>query len=159
LTLIAEHADDVAAAQRQLVRIGIERPDGSAIAKVEDLAQGELADYARVDFEALESRIAQGSEGFVVLDVRRDDERASGGVRGSQHIPMHSLLQRMAEVPQTQIWVHCASGFRASIAASLLSRAGHDVVLVDDEYLRAEVLALTSAGDSQEPVTSRRQIA
>jgi rhodanese-related sulfurtransferase len=30
--------------------------------------------------------------------------------------------------------VHCASGFRASIAASLLDRAGHDVVLIDDEY-------------------------
>jgi rhodanese-related sulfurtransferase len=33
--------------------------------------------------------------------------------------------------------VHCAAGFRASIAASLLDRAGHDVVLVDDDHSAA----------------------
>jgi hydroxyacylglutathione hydrolase len=33
--------------------------------------------------------------------------------------------------------VHCASGFRASIAASLLHRAGRDVVLVDEDYAAA----------------------
>jgi hydroxyacylglutathione hydrolase len=38
--------------------------------------------------------------------------------------------------------VHCASGFRASIAASLLDRAGHDVVYVDDEYSAAQDLGL-----------------
>jgi rhodanese-related sulfurtransferase len=32
------------------------------------------------------------------------------------------------------LWVHCASGYRASIAASLLDRAGRDVVLIDDSF-------------------------
>jgi hypothetical protein len=39
--------------------------------------------------------------------------------------------------------VHCESGFRASIATSLLSRAGHDVVLIDDDYAKARRLGLT----------------
>jgi rhodanese-related sulfurtransferase len=29
------------------------------------------------------------------------------------------------------VWVHCASGLRAGLAASLLARAGRDVVLVE----------------------------
>ena len=33
--------------------------------------------------------------------------------------------------------VHCAGGFRVSIAASLLARAGHNVILVDDDYSTA----------------------
>jgi len=33
--------------------------------------------------------------------------------------------------------VHCRSGYRAVIAASLLQAAGHAVVAIDDEYIRA----------------------
>jgi rhodanese-related sulfurtransferase len=35
------------------------------------------------------------------------------------------------------VWVHCAAGYRASIAASFLDAAGRTVVAVDDEYDRA----------------------
>jgi rhodanese-related sulfurtransferase len=38
--------------------------------------------------------------------------------------------------------VHCASGYRASIATSLLDRAGHDVVLVDDDFEHAKDLVV-----------------
>ena len=38
--------------------------------------------------------------------------------------------------------MHCASGFRASIAASLLDRAGRQVVHVDDDWERAARLGL-----------------
>ena len=44
-------------------------------------------------------------------------------------------------VPQTAadlMWVHCASGYRASIAASLLDRTGRQVVLVDDDFDNAQ---------------------
>ena len=40
------------------------------------------------------------------------------------------------------MWVHCASGFRASIAASILDRAGHEVVHVDDDFSNAEKAGL-----------------
>ena len=48
-----------------------------------------------------------------------------------------SWSQRVDELPAGRLWVHCASGFRASIAASLLDRAGRDVVHVDDDYEKA----------------------
>ena len=79
---------------------------------------------------------------WVVLDVRRNDERVHGGIPDSLHVPLHQLTDRLTELPDATLWVHCASGFRASIAASLLDRAGHDVVYVDDEYSAAQDLGL-----------------
>jgi hydroxyacylglutathione hydrolase len=136
LTLIGENAAQVADAQRRLVRIGIDRPDGSALGSARDLAgRAGVRGYPRVTFADVAR--TRGDDGVVVLDVRRDDERAHGGIPGSVHIPMHSLAERLGEVPAGRLWVHCAAGFRASIAASLLDRAGRDVVLVDDDYAGA----------------------
>jgi rhodanese-related sulfurtransferase len=73
-------------------------------------------------------------EAVQVLDARRNDERANGFVRGSQHIPLHELADRLDEVPQGEVWVYCGSGYRASIAASVLDRPGRSVVLVNDSY-------------------------
>jgi hydroxyacylglutathione hydrolase len=35
--------------------------------------------------------------------------------------------------------VHCESGLRASIGASLIDRSGRDVVYIDDDYAHAAV--------------------
>jgi rhodanese-related sulfurtransferase len=74
------------------------------------------------------------ADGDVVLDVRRDDEFAHGHVEGAAHVPLANLLSRLDELPAGRLWVHCASGFRASIAASLLQRAGREVVHIDDDF-------------------------
>ncbi|GAC1610884.1 MAG: MBL fold metallo-hydrolase [Mycobacteriales bacterium] len=133
LTLIGETPEQVADAQRQLVRIGIDRPAGAASGNLAELAGGtQVRGYPRRTFADLAAEPAA-----VVLDVRRDDERAGGGIAGSTHVPLHSLLSRLDEVPEGPLWVHCAAGFRASIAASLLDRAGHDVVFIDDEWEHA----------------------
>ncbi|WP_269857758.1 MBL fold metallo-hydrolase [Streptomyces sp. RPT161] len=128
VTLIGETAGQVADAQRQLTRIGIDRPAGAAVGPV----PGECS-YRRVVFADL-AALGDG----LLLDVRRDDERATGALPGSLHIPLHQLLDRLGELPSRRtIWVHCASGFRASVAASLLARAGHEVVLIDDDFAHA----------------------
>jgi rhodanese-related sulfurtransferase len=72
-----------------------------------------------------------------VLDVRRHDEWRDGHIAGVVHVPLPELEDRLDELPAERLWVHCASGFRAAIAASILARAGRDVVLVDDEFARA----------------------
>jgi rhodanese-related sulfurtransferase len=70
-----------------------------------------------------------------VLDVRRDDEWADGHLDGAMHIPLDQLEDRMDEVPaEPTVWVHCASGFRASIAASLCDRAGRTIVAIHDDW-------------------------
>ena len=137
LTLLGENTRQVGDAQRQLVRIGIDRPEGAAIGPPADLATpDELRTYPVATFADLRAARDRGDRP-VVLDVRRDDERAGGAIPGSAHLPLNELLQRLGEVPDGLLWVHCAAGFRASIAASLLARAGHNVVLVDDDYSTA----------------------
>jgi glyoxylase-like metal-dependent hydrolase (beta-lactamase superfamily II) len=133
LTLIGESREQVAGAQRQLVRIGIERPAGAAVGTPDALAGGgTIRAYPVVSFAQLAE--ARSSGDVVVLDVRGEGERAAGSIPGSAHMPVYSIVDRLEEVPPGRLWVHCASGYRASIAASLLERAGRDVVLVDDAY-------------------------
>ena len=143
LTLIGETPEQVADAQRQLVRIGIDELDGAAIGTPGTLADSDhVRSYPTASFTELAT--AQGRDGVVVLDVRRDDERAAGAIPGSVHIPLHSLIERLVQIPEGQLWVHCASGFRASIAASILDRGGFDVVHVDDEYSSAVAAGLAT---------------
>ncbi|MCF6510100.1 MBL fold metallo-hydrolase [Blastococcus sp. MG754426] len=133
LTLIGESEEQVAEARRELVRIGVDELAGAAIGDVGSLADGQpLRSYPVSDFAGLAEAMERGP--VQVLDARRNDERAAGFVRGSQHVPLHELADRLDEVPQGEVWVYCGSGYRASIAASVLDRPGRSVVLVNDSY-------------------------
>jgi hydroxyacylglutathione hydrolase len=138
LSLIGDSAEQVADAQRMLARIGIDELQGSATGYAQDLSAGTpTSSYPRRTFADL-------PDGAVLLDVRRDDEYAAGHVPGAAHVPLHHLLERLDALPPGQLWVHCASGYRASIAASLLARAGRDVVFIDDTYESAVAAGLTT---------------
>jgi hydroxyacylglutathione hydrolase len=141
VTLLAESAEQLAAAQRELARVGIDRPAAAATGAPADwLRPGERpASFRRATFADL---AAHPRDGVVVLDVRRDSERAGGHVEGSVHLPVHTLHRRLDEVPAGQVWVHCAGGMRAAVAASLLDAAGRDVVAVDDGFDAAEQAGL-----------------
>jgi hydroxyacylglutathione hydrolase len=140
LTLIGDSAEQVAQAQRHLARIGIDQLAGAATGATEDLAGGALSSYPVTDFAGLAGR--WDAAGQVVLDVRRPDEWRAGHLAGAVHIPFWELERRSGELPAGEVWVHCASGFRAAIAASLLDRAGRRVVHVDDDWERAARLGL-----------------
>lgn len=147
LTLLGETPGQIAEAQRQLVRIGIDRPIGAAT--------GAPADWAdathRHGYPALDFREVAALDEPTILDVRRTDERAGGAIAGSIHIPLDELLERLAELPDTTLHVHCASGFRASIATSLLHRAGHQVVLIDDDADAAAAAGLRVVTPTRNP--------
>ncbi len=132
VTLLGDTQEEVGEAQLQLVRVGIDRPSAQATGGVEVYgARLDRGSYRSATLADLARTMAR--ERTVVLDVRRGDERARGGIRDSLHIPIHELERRVGEVPDdVEVWVHCASGYRASIAASLLARGGRTPVLVDD---------------------------
>ncbi len=139
LTVIAETPEQVHDAQRQLSRIGIDHLAAAATGTLDETGAGlPRSSYPRANFADTATR----PPGETLLDVRRDDERATSLIEGSVHIPMHQLLTRLEDVPAGRLWVHCASGFRAGIAASLLDRAGHDVVYIDDDYSKAAAAGL-----------------
>ncbi|GAY12733.1 metallo-beta-lactamase family protein [Pseudonocardia sp. N23] len=78
LTLVGETASQVTDAQRQLVRIGIDRPAGSALGKPDELAEpDELRSYPKSTFAAIAEARDRGDDP-VILDVRRHDEERTG---------------------------------------------------------------------------------
>ncbi|WP_371100604.1 rhodanese-like domain-containing protein [Streptomyces sp. PU_AKi4] len=135
VTLLADTPRQIAVAQRELARVGIDRPAAAATGDPADWIRTgrQLASFPRARFADLADVRARG-EDVVVLDVRRNSERAGGHIDGSVHIPVHELHSRIGEVPDGTVWVHCAGGMRAAIAASLLDAADRDVVAVDDGF-------------------------
>ena len=144
LTLIGEDARQIADAQRELARIGVDRLTGSATGDMRALAaESDLRNYRVATFEDLADVL--GDDRVVVLDVRQPGEFDSGHVRGAVNVALHELPERIGEIPtEGELWIHCASGYRASIAAALLDRHHRHVVLIDDGYGNAEKLELTS---------------
>jgi glyoxylase-like metal-dependent hydrolase (beta-lactamase superfamily II)/rhodanese-related sulfurtransferase len=132
LTLLGESAEQVSDAQRELARIGLDHLRGSATGGPRDWTDDELGAYERASFADLAQ--VRHHRPVAVLDVRMPSEYAASHVDGAVNIPIHELLGRVDETPRGETWVHCASGYRASIAASVLAARGHHVVLVDDDF-------------------------
>jgi hydroxyacylglutathione hydrolase len=141
VTLLGDSPAQVSAAQRELVRIGIDRPAAAATGPPADWAGGQPLDTVRLaKFGDLAAARQAGrvngavDGGPVVLDVRRPLEWAEEHIAGAVHIPLHELPSRLAEVPAGEVWVHCHSGYRALAAASLLAARGRQVISVDDDF-------------------------
>jgi hydroxyacylglutathione hydrolase len=85
-----------------------------------------LAVTERVSPEALEEELRQDAASRpVIVDVRAPREWSTGHMEGSVNLPLNHLAERLEELPRTRrIVVHCASGYRSSIAASILERYG-----------------------------------
>lgn len=63
--------------------------------------------------------------GLRLLDVRGAAEWAEGHIPSAEHAYLGDLLEHVADVPHdTPLVLHCATGSRSVIAASLLRRAG-----------------------------------
>jgi hydroxyacylglutathione hydrolase len=127
----------------RLARVGFERVLGFARGGQEALeaAGAPVARWERIDPDDLRARLG-GARPPLVLDIRAAGEWAEGHPEGALHVPLEQLEARMDEVPAgRELAVLCRSGYRSSIAASLLWRAGRQR-LVD---LRGGWLALHGA--------------
>ncbi|GEO97097.1 MBL fold metallo-hydrolase [Kocuria turfanensis] len=143
LTLVGSRAD-VENAIRDLSRIGIDSPDAALGEDPEKLAPGAtVSSYPRVGWaEVLADRPTEET----ILDVRRAEEYEDSHINGAVNIPLHELLPRMDEVPAGKLWVHCGSGYRSGVAASLLERAGKDPVHIDAMFAEAADAGLPMDG-------------
>ncbi len=144
VTLLGESADDVAEAQRELVRIGIDRPAAHATGTPSDWSSDGLSSFETATFADLEQ--VRHHREVVILDVRRADEHDSAAIRSAVNIPLHELWSRLDEVPSGEVWVHCAGGYRASVAASMLDIHGRTLVAIDDSFDNAEKVGLHLVG-------------
>ena len=79
---------------------------------------------ARISADALAERLRTGE--VTVLDVRGRAEYAEGHLPGVLNIPLPELPDRLDDVPDTApLVVHCETGSRSAIAASVLKAHGH----------------------------------
>jgi rhodanese-related sulfurtransferase len=127
LVLVARTVADLEAPVRDLHRIGIEQISthvlgGAALPEPTLLRRVTWDDYRAAP------------ETPVLLDVRQRDEVEQGHLRGALHVPLQDLPARLHGLPHGELWVHCRSGYRAGIAASLIARSGRPVVQIDDEW-------------------------
>lgn len=66
-----------------------------------------------------------GAEPPLVLDIRNPSEWGARHIPESLNIPLNHIQERLAEVPRgRRIAVHCAGGYRSSIAVSILHQNG-----------------------------------
>ena len=73
---------------------------------------------------------ARVAEGWMLLDVRTEDEWVGGRIAGSVHIPMDELMQRLDEVDDQVVCV-CAVGARSARVAQFLNSQGREAVNLD----------------------------
>jgi glyoxylase-like metal-dependent hydrolase (beta-lactamase superfamily II) len=77
----------------------------------------------RVSAPVAADRVARGEA--VLVDVRTPREREVKHIDGSVALPLNHLVDRAAELPADRpVLVHCAGGYRSSIAASILQQLG-----------------------------------
>lgn len=125
IVIIAQRGREEEAATR-LARIGLHNIAGYLDGGIETLR--ELPDVVVRTERATAVTIAEhlaSSTPPLVLDVRTHREWQNRRIEKSVNIPLHQLQARVSEVPRERpMVVHCAGGYRSSIAVSLLQRHG-----------------------------------
>lgn len=123
IVIIAGPESEKEAAMR-LGRIGFDNVVGfleggmQALQSSPDLVQ----QITRLSTAALAEQLASPKPPMLI-DVRTEDEWGAKRIDGSLNIPLNRLAERLGEVPSGRpVVVHCAGGYRSSIAASLLAR-------------------------------------
>src|ERR1700691_5611707 len=125
IVIVAEPGREQEAALR-LGRIGFDHVRGylregmQALAERPDLVWPTERVSAPMAADELESPTPP-----LLLDIRNPREWAAKHIEGSVNIPLNHLQERIAEIPRDRrLAVHCAGGYRSSIAASILHQYG-----------------------------------
>jgi len=125
IVIIAEPGREQEAALR-LGRIGFDHVRGYLEGGMEALAERPdlVWPTERVSVLIAAEDLA-GNDLSLILDVRTPREWADKRIEGSLNIPLNHLQERIDEIPRDRrIAVHCAGGYRSSIAASILQQYG-----------------------------------
>jgi len=117
----------------RLARVGFDNTLGYLHGGIESwkLAGKELDSVHNADANAITQN--QISKGMQIIDVRRSSEYISEHVIDAINIPLHEINAHLASLPQEEDFlIHCVSGYRSVIAASILkSRGFHNVINIE----------------------------
>jgi hydroxyacylglutathione hydrolase len=131
LLLVAEDGDQAATAARRLARMGFDRVHGYLAPSLTAWAAAGCAfgSLVVVGAETVHSRTRAAAAGWHLLDVRSPSEVEALRIEAARNIYLGELPERLSSLDPTQSFtVMCGSGTRATIAASILLRAGFERV-------------------------------
>lgn len=128
ILILAEDQEKAAESRLRLARVGIEGVrgylDGGIVAWI--LARLPVTQAPQISVEELHDLAPE----IQIVDVRRQGEWQSGHIENAINIPLDKLESRLAVLDRSRsVAVHCKSGYRSSIATSLLERAGFEQVM------------------------------
>jgi rhodanese-related sulfurtransferase len=125
IVIIAEPGREQEAALR-LGRIGFDHVRGYLDAGMEALAERpDLVWPTERRSAPMVAEELEGPDPPLLLDIRNPREWMTKHIDGSVNVPLNHLQERIAEIPRDRrIAVHCAGGYRSSIAASILHQYG-----------------------------------
>ena len=127
ILLVLESDGDLEEIVRLFVRTGYTKFAGYLIGgmKAWDAAGFPLAKVEQMSVHELNGR----GLGLQIVDVRSPREWKNGHIPGARHIFLPELRKRVGELDRAKpTAVYCASGYRASIAASILKEEGFDAL-------------------------------
>jgi hydroxyacylglutathione hydrolase len=131
LVLVADPDQDVTEAVVQLGRIGFDDVRGVLHMSAWTAQDRAVDTYRQVDVADVLAALDEPTPPQI-LDVRAPDEWEAGHLPSSDHRYVPDLVDGVPSSidPARPVWVLCASGYRATIAASFLQRAGHTPVVL-----------------------------
>jgi len=131
IIIVGDDPEHVNESRTRLARVGIEKVAGYLHDGVVGWAEAglELDSLPQLTVHDLHELCDREPETVAVLDVREAGERESGMIEGSHWIPLGKLESKLEsnvdELDRARlVVVQCRSGYRSSIATSLLRRAG-----------------------------------
>lgn len=126
LILVLERDTELSDAVRQLIRIGYGELDGYLAGGVGAWAEAglPLAQVPQISVQTLRRQL-DDADGLRVLDVRHENEWRSGHIAGAVHLAAELLPHQAGSLDSAaHLAVICGSGYRSSVATSLLERRG-----------------------------------
>lgn len=124
--VIAGDATDAERALNEIALIGLDRVAGwfaSDALVAWERSGRQLERIAQMSASELAARVKRAD--VTVIDVRNDAEWEQGHLASARHVPLGQLSSLLGEIPRSRpVVVHCQSGTRSAIAASILLAGG-----------------------------------
>ena len=127
LVLVADGLEQAEKSLRHLFRIGYDRIRGMMLTAMPGWASSarSFRHVPAVDLEEVARRVKERTPHWTLLDVRDETEVSEGMVPGARHAFLGEMEKGLGGLDRDQpVTTMCASGARATIAASLLLRRG-----------------------------------
>ncbi len=130
LFLVLESQRDLSLAAQHLFRLGYDNVGGYLHDGMSAWQNAALPLQRTGEWTVYELNARKADAGIAVLDVRSDEEWKDGHVPRAKHIYVPHLEEHIDKLDRNStIVTYCGSGYRASIAASLLQKRGFENII------------------------------